>query len=88
MKSTIPLFFGLFTLSLLVFGFSVMRNLGYGHVLELRWFNILFLAVGIGMGIQMVKRSFPSKFNYMEGLKHFTFGHQRLRKLCLPRSIG
>lgn len=69
MKSTIPLFFGLFTLSLLVFGFSVMRNLGYGHVLELRWFNALFLAVGIGMGIQMVKRSFPAKFNYMEGLK-------------------
>jgi len=67
MKSTIPLFF--WSVHAKPFGFSVMRNLGYGHVLELRWFNILFLAVGIGMGIQMVKRSFPSKFNYMEGLK-------------------
>lgn len=69
MKSAIPVFFGLLTLSLLVFGFSVMHNLGYGHLIELRWFNAVFLTTGIAMGIQMVKRTFPKKFNYMEGLK-------------------
>ncbi len=69
MKSPFALFFGLITLVSLIFSFSLIRDLGYSHITELRAFNLLFLGFGIGMGIHMFKQSFPKKFTYMQGLK-------------------
>ena len=69
MKNSITLVYSLFTIAVLVFTFSLIRNMGYSHMIELRLLNALFMTVGIAMGINMVKRSFPKKFNYTEGLK-------------------
>lgn len=69
MKNSITLVYSLFTIAVLVFTFSLIRNMGYSHMIELRLLNAVFMTFGIAMGINMVKKSFPKKFNYTQGLK-------------------
>lgn len=58
---------GFVTFLSLVAYFMIMKFLGLSHVLELRFFNIVILAVGICYGINKIKRALQESDFYLKG---------------------
>ncbi|MES2140579.1 MAG: hypothetical protein V4511_12805 [Bacteroidota bacterium] len=58
---------GFVTFLSLVAYFMIMKFLGLSHVLELRFFNIVILAVGICYGINKIKRALQEPDFYLKG---------------------
>lgn len=59
---------GFITFLSLVAYFMIMKFFGLSHVLELRFFNFVILAVGIGYGINKLKNELQESDFYMKGL--------------------
>ncbi|MCE9539062.1 MAG: hypothetical protein K8R85_07580 [Bacteroidetes bacterium] len=58
---------GFVTFLSLVAYFMIMKFLGLSHVLELRFFNIVILAIGISYGIKKIKRTLQESDFYLKG---------------------
>jgi len=59
---------GLVTSAALLAYFFIMKLLGLHLILELRFFNVVILAVGICAGLAKLKREFPKGEFYLQGL--------------------
>jgi hypothetical protein len=60
---------GLITSLALIAYFMLMKALGLSHILELRFFNFVIMAIGLYVGISYYKRSVPfSQEFYLKGL--------------------
>lgn len=58
---------GFITFLSLVAYFMIMKFFGLSHVLELRFFNFVILAIGIGYGINKLKNELQESDFYMQG---------------------
>lgn len=58
---------GFITFLSLVAYFMIMKFLGLSQVLELRFFNFVILAIGIGYGIKKLKNELQEPDFYMKG---------------------
>lgn len=59
---------GLITSAALLVYFFVMKLLGLHLILELRFFNVIIMAIGICIGLAKLKREFPTGEFYLQGL--------------------
>lgn len=60
--------YGLFTAIALIVYFLVMKMIGLVHILELRFFNAVILAVGIVMALRAYKKYKQGNIPYLGGL--------------------
>lgn len=59
---------GLITSAALLAYFFLMKLLGLHLILELRFFNVVILGVGVCVGLAKLKRQFPKGEYYLQGL--------------------
>jgi len=68
-RNPIVFLFGIISLVGSIFSFSIVHNLGYYYLLELRTINILFLILGIVSALNFSLRSSrPSRTSYRKAL--------------------